>query len=191
MALLSTGRSPVSPIFQPRSDIPIIARPPPAKPNIECLQATPSNSSATPNLVEPAFDLSVAGRYAVCGTAALTPAGSVMSDFELPEERAEKLLKLFREQFQVHIPVEFILPKETAQELRATRPWLYRTVMMLACQNQRSRQIEQGNQIARDLMEAMLVRAEKSLDMFQAWLVFNTWRVSLLLGPRYIEQNTS
>jgi hypothetical protein len=175
VALLSTGRSPVSPIVEPRSDIHILAGPPPIKPNIECPLDIPSNSVSAVTSVIPAIGPSVAGRYAACDTAALTPAGSVTSDFELREERAEKLLKLFREQFQVHIPVQFILPEETPQELQATRPWLYRTVIMLACQDERSRQIEQGNQIARDLVEAMLIRGEKSLDMLHALLVFNTW----------------
>lgn len=175
MALLSTGRSPVSPIVEPRSDIHVLAVPSPAKPNIECLQDMPSNAGTTTTSVQAAFDSPVTARYAAGSTAALTPACSVASDFELREERAEKLLKLFKEQFQVHIPVEFVLPKETPQGLQATRPWLYRTVMMLSCQEERNRQIEQGNQIARDLMEAMLIRGEKSLDMFQALLVYNTW----------------
>jgi hypothetical protein len=175
VALLSTGRSPANPIVEARSDIHVLAGPPPAKPNIECLQGMPTNSGTTAPSANPAVESSVTGRYAACGIAALTPAGSVTSDFELREDRAEKMLKLFREQFQVHIPVEFILPEETAQGLQATRPWLYRTVIMLACQDERSRQIEQGNQIIRELIEAMLIRGEKSMDMFQALLVFNTW----------------
>ncbi|KIN04362.1 hypothetical protein OIDMADRAFT_176791 [Oidiodendron maius Zn] len=177
VALLSTGRSPVSPIVEPRSDIHVLAAASPsAKPNIECLQDMPSNAGTTTTSVQPAFDSSVTARYAAGSTAALTPACSVASDFELREERAEKLLR-FKEQFQVHIPVEFVLPGETPQGLQASRPWLYRTVMMLSCQEERNRQIEQGNQIARDLMEAMLIRGEKSLDMFQALLVYNTWNI--------------
>jgi hypothetical protein len=191
VALLSTGRTPAPSIVEPRSDVHVLVEPVREKPDIGCLQDAPSGSgdfgSDIPATVpaNSCLERSAIGRYSACGIAALTPAGSVASDFEPRDERAEKLLNLFREQFAVHIPVEFISPDETPQELQATRPWLYRTVMMVACQDERSRQIEQGIQIARDMSDAMLIRGEKSLDMFQALLVYNTWCVAL----SYLQHN--
>jgi hypothetical protein len=133
-----------------------------------------------------------ATQYAMHGTAALTPAtssaaeGSVTSDFDPREEHSDRLLQVFRDQFAVHVPYFLVAPDETPLGLQTSRPWLFRTVTMLACQDDRTRQIELGIQIARELTEAMLIRAERSMDMFQALAVFNSWcvapRISLCHG---------
>ena len=183
VSLLSTGRGPLAPTVEPGSDTFVLT---PTNPEHGRLHDIPSSSgevAAVPTIPaatgNSGHDCCVAGRYGGCGIAALTPAGSVTSDLDFREERAEKLLNLYREEFSVHIAVEFVSPQETAQELQATRPWLFRTVMMLACRDERSRQIEQAIQIARDFADAMLIRGEKSLDLLQALLVYNTWCVAL------------
>lgn len=180
MTLLSSGRGPVNPIVEPRSDIHILVEDPPsAKPDISCLQdvATTCEEGACAGVMAEKCspDSCLPTRYGMCGIAALTPAGSVASELDVREERAEKLLNLYRERFAIHLPVEFISSEETPQSLQSTRPWLFKTVMILASQDERSRQLEQAIQMARDFADAMLIRGEKSLDMLQAMLLYNTW----------------
>lgn len=165
-----------------------LLEPPQLKANVGgCMQEFPQSCEAiVPG--KQAWDAPLAGRYAT-GTAALTPAtssaaeGSVTSDLDPREERADWLLRIFRDQFAIHIPYVIISPDDTCQELQSNRPWVFRTVLMLAGQDERSRQIEQGMQLARDILEAMLIRGEKSLDMLQALLVYNTWCVTTIPFP--------
>lgn len=177
--------APVPPILEPRSDIHVLAeRSPPRQPEINHSQGT-SPSTADSAFTDPvnwnAIIDGCVGRSA-SGIAALTPStGSVASELDLREERAEKLLSLYRDQFEIHIPVQFVSPEETAQELYSTRPWVFRTVMMLACQDARKRQLDQSVQLVRDFADAMLVRGEKSLDMLQALLIYNSWYTSTFL----------
>jgi hypothetical protein len=180
VTLLSSGRGPVNPIVESRSDIHVLVENPPgAKPDIGCFQDVEPTceDAACPGVIpeNPGPDSRPSTRYGLCGIAALTPAGSVVSELDIGEERAEKLLNLYRERFAIHLPVEFISSEETPQSLQSTRPWLFRTVMMLASQDERSKQLEQAIQIARDFTDAMLIRGEKSLDMLQAMLIYNTW----------------
>lgn len=175
VTLLSTGRAPANIIIQPPSDIPVFMEPPAAKPGIGCLQDLSSSGITTPSAANPPWECSVAAQYAASGVAALTPAGSISSDLEPREERAESLLKLFREQFAIHIPVAFVSPELTLQELQAKKPWVYRVVLMLACQDERSKQIEQGIQITKDFTEALLIRGQKNLDMLEACLIYCSW----------------
>jgi hypothetical protein len=186
VALLSTGRVPVSSVGQSPAESQTLLDPSQVKPNIGCLQEFPSESKEISIPGKPVGP-TLATHYAMHGTAALTPAtsssaaeGSVTSDFDPHEEHSDRLLQVFRDQFAVHVPYFLIAPDETPLELQTSRPWLFRTIMMLASQDQRSRQIELGIQIVRELTEAMLIRAERSMDMFQALAVFNSWCV----GPR-------
>lgn len=159
--------------------IPLFVEPPPPKPDASCLQNLARNGDTVPALENPSWEREcerpVPGPYAACGVAALTPACSVASDVEPRDEKAEGLLRLFREQFAVHIPITFISAEDTPQELQAKRPWVYRTVLMLASQEERSKQIEQGVQITRDLTDALLIRGQRNLDLLQALLIYSSW----------------
>jgi len=65
----------------------------------------------------------------------------------------------------------------SADELRSQKPWLYRTVLMIAAQEERLQQQELGKQIVSDIASAMLLRGEKSLDMLQSLCICNLWSV--------------
>lgn len=92
---------------------------------------------------------------------------------ELPESR--RLLDIYREQFAPHFPFIHISDRISACELRHERPWLYRSVLMIAAQEERLRQQELGKQIVSDIALTMLLRGDKSLDMLQALCVCNLW----------------
>jgi hypothetical protein len=87
------------------------------------------------------------------------------------------LLNVYREQFAPHFPFIGIPDGVSAEDLRSSKPWLYRTVLMVAAQEERLRQQELGKQIVSDIASAMLLRGEKSLDMLQSLCVCNLWLV--------------
>ncbi|KAH7336166.1 hypothetical protein BKA65DRAFT_28790 [Rhexocercosporidium sp. MPI-PUGE-AT-0058] len=76
-----------------------------------------------------------------------------------PMQDANALLTIFQEQFLPRFPFITIPDKMSVDLLRSQRPWLYKSVMMVAFQDDRSRQIE----------------IKKSLDMLQGMIVYNAW----------------
>lgn len=112
----------------------------------------------------------------------LTPGSTVGSNsssgFDAHLGSSDQFLKVFRDQFLCHIPFAVISPEETSQNIESRRPWLYKAILTVACQEDRLRQTEMGRQFASEIGEAIVVRGDRSLDMFQALLVYNTWCVS-------------
>lgn len=47
--------------------------------------------------------------------------------------------------------------------------------MIVASQQKRLQQTEMAKQICMDIAEALVLRGERSLDMLQAVIVYNTW----------------
>ncbi|KAL5317410.1 hypothetical protein ACEPPN_014505 [Leptodophora sp. 'Broadleaf-Isolate-01'] len=92
-----------------------------------------------------------------------------------PMQDANALLSLFKEQFLPRFPFIIIPDTMSADLLRSERPWLYKSVMMVAYQDDRYRQIEISKQFLMDISAAMLLRGEKSLDMLQGMIVYNVW----------------
>lgn len=90
---------------------------------------------------------------------------------------SRRLLNVYREQFAPHFPFIHIPDGLSAEDLRSQKPWLYRTVLMVAAQEERLRQQELGKQIVSDIASAILLRGEKSLDMLQSLCVCNLWLV--------------
>jgi hypothetical protein len=88
---------------------------------------------------------------------------------------SRRLLNVYREQFAPHFPFIHIPDGVSAEDLRSQKPWLYRTVLMVAAQEERLRQQELGKQIVSDIVSAMLLRGEKSLDMLQSLCICNLW----------------
>lgn len=101
------------------------------------------------------------------------PLGSVPNLFLAHE--ANRLLSVYREQFAPRFPFIDIPDGLPAEDLRNQKPWLYRTIMMVAAQDNRSRQQELGEHIFSEMACAMLLRGEKSLDMLQSLCVCNLW----------------
>lgn len=59
--------------------------------------------------------------------------------------------------------------------LRAQRPWLLKAVYIVACQEDRVLQLEMSREILLEIATAMLLRAEKSLDLLQCLIIYNAW----------------
>ena len=100
-----------------------------------------------------------------------------MSDINSQSSEPESLLRVFREQFAIHCPYTIIPPGVTAQDFSESQPWLYKTILMIASFGDRNWQLEMGKKISQEISEAMLLRGEKSLDMLQCLLVYNSWYV--------------
>ncbi|TVY78222.1 Transcriptional regulator WAR1 [Lachnellula suecica] len=87
----------------------------------------------------------------------------------------DEALQIFREQYAVRFPFIVIPPQLTSSELRAQSPFLHRTIMLVALQNQRLKQIEMSKQVSMEIAAALILRGERSLDMLQAVIIYNTW----------------
>jgi hypothetical protein len=107
----------------------------------------------------------------------LMPADSPPAAGAGGEERAGAPLRVFRGQFAGQLPMQVIGAGETWRGVRAARPWVFRMVMVVAGQEERARQMELAAGMARDLVEGMMLRGERNVDMLQALLMYNSWCV--------------
>lgn len=107
-----------------------------------------------------------------------TSVDSIFSkDLEPSLAEAIELLCRFKTLFVQHFPFIVIPAAQSAQELRQDKPYLYRTIMMVAVCNQPVRQEAMGREILVEFSASLLLRAEKSIDLLQALLVYNAWFV--------------
>jgi hypothetical protein len=97
-----------------------------------------------------------------------------------PPTDANYLLHLFRQKHAPHFPFIIIASDMPADELHLQKPWLLRALMIVACQENRVRQLEMSKSFLMDTSAAMLIRGEKSLDMLQSLLIYTAWSVCLL-----------
>jgi hypothetical protein len=104
-------------------------------------------------------------------------AANLQNDLDLQGTEGDRLLKFFKDHFAIHFPYVVLPAHTTSDELRSAKPWLHRSVMMVASQGDRPRQLEMAKQIATDVAAAMLLRGEKSLDMLQSLILYNAWLV--------------
>lgn len=90
------------------------------------------------------------------------------------------LLDRFKNFFVKHFPFVTIPVDMSSEKLRQEKPYLYRTIMMVAAHDEPVRQLEMGKEILLGFSTILLLKAEKSLDLLQAMLVYNAWFVSML-----------
>lgn len=102
---------------------------------------------------------------------------SFSSGLEPSAAEAMGLLNHFRTFFVQHFPFVTIPMDMSSEELRQQKPYLYRTIMMVAAHDQPVRQLEMGKEILSGFSTTLLFKAEKSLDLLQAMLVYNAWFV--------------
>ncbi|MCJ1466617.1 hypothetical protein MMC07_005237 [Pseudocyphellaria aurata] len=62
------------------------------------------------------------------------------------------------------------------EKLRQEKPYLSRTIRMVAAHDRPVQQLEMGKAILEDFSTSLLFKAEKSLDLLQAMLVYNAWQ---------------
>jgi hypothetical protein len=93
----------------------------------------------------------------------------------LPGVEADSILNTFREQYEPQFPFVVIPIEADSESLHRQRPWVYRAVMLIANERHRALQVETSKRMSLDVMEALTVRGEKSLDMLQGLLLHNAW----------------
>ncbi|KAK5664177.1 hypothetical protein OQA88_393 [Cercophora sp. LCS_1] len=121
-----------------------------------------------------------AGAGAGDGTDPLSPDHTLpfrlSKDAQWPEgEEAEELLAIYRAHLQPLFPFAVVPPRMTSFEMRQTRPFFWKAVMMEACHNDGVRQIALGNELLREIAEAAIVKPQKCLDLLQGLEIFLSW----------------
>lgn len=95
--------------------------------------------------------------------------------FYADEQEAQLVLNIYREKLAPHFPFIVVPPNVTPQELRQTKPFLYRVIMALACQRSSSHQQILSDSVRNVYINSVLVSGEKNLDLLQGLLVFLGW----------------
>lgn len=91
-----------------------------------------------------------------------------LSELSIPSgDEADQFLKSFREKYAVQLPFLVVPPDIDAQDLHDNRPWLYRAVMLVCNDRNMVQQLLASERLSLDLVEGMILRGEKSLDMLQ------------------------
>lgn len=108
-----------------------------------------------------------------------TPASTLDStsapSIDIQVDNADRLLKVYRKCYELDFPFIKIPPNVTAQELKASKPWLASAISMVASHENRAQQMAMAKQIIMEVASALLLRSEKSLDMLEGLIVYNVW----------------
>lgn len=98
-----------------------------------------------------------------------------VSQLEPDGQEAEVLLLEFKTNLTEQFPFVVIHPDITSQSLHHGRPLLWKAIIVAASHENSDRQMGLGASLMEDLTTRLLFRAEKSLDLLQALLVFIAW----------------
>ena len=98
-----------------------------------------------------------------------------MPQLEPDEQEAEILLLEFKKNMTEQFPFVVIDSDSTSQSLHNERPLLWKAIMVAASHGNSDRQMALGATLLEDLTTRLLLKAEKSLDLLQALLVFIAW----------------
>ena len=98
-----------------------------------------------------------------------------VSHSEPDEREAEIFLLEFRSNMTEQFPFVVIRPEETSQSLRSEKPLLWKAIMVAAAHGNSDRQLSLGANLMEDITTRLLFKAEKSLDLLQALLIFIAW----------------
>lgn len=90
-------------------------------------------------------------------------------------QEAEMLLLEFRTNMTEQFPFVVVHPDRTAQSLHCERPLLWKAIMVAALHRNSDRQMAVGAKLMENLTTRLLFKAEKSLDILQALLIFIAW----------------
>ena len=135
--------------------------------------ATRPSSKGYNRRVAIAQPVSVSGGTAPVDLARGTAAKVMVA--ETDEREAENMLSEFRANMTEQFPFVIIHPDTTSQFLFEERPLLWKAIMVAASHGNSDRQLALGADMFEDLITRLLFRAEKSLDLLQALLVFIAW----------------
>jgi len=90
-------------------------------------------------------------------------------------EEAELLLQEHRSQVAGLVPFVVVPPAVTSEQLRRTRPFLWKAIMVQACMLDGARQITLGNELLKEICDATMVKSQSTLDLVLGLLVLLTW----------------
>ena len=126
-----------------------------------------------------------------CAASAASPSTIIQRVCHVqPHEReAEIFLLDFRSNMTEQFPFVVIRPEETSQSLCSEKPLLWKAIMVAAAHGNSDRQLSLGANLMEDITTRLLLRAEKSLHLLQALLVFIAWYALTALpivGPYYV-----
>jgi hypothetical protein len=99
------------------------------------------------------------------------------SELEPSVAEAADLLSRFKTLFIQHFPFVVVPVDKSSQELQQEKPYLYKSIMMVASYHQPVRQLAMGEEIVQGFSTSLLIRVEKSLDLLQGLLVYSAWFV--------------
>jgi hypothetical protein len=139
----------------------------------------PLHPAVQPSVVKPGHDPRPSG---------VNEDVNLVSTHIVSDGRQERLLNVFRERYSPHWPFIIIPSGLTANQLRNQKPWLHKTVLMIACFEDRVHQMEVAKETVLGISSAMLIRGEKNMDMLQSLILYNGTDFSFLasISPAYI-----
>lgn len=140
------------------------AAPQSVDPDGEIIAVEPPNTSLA--RVDP-ISTATAGKLLVQSTE--------QSQLKPDHHKAELWLLEFKTNLAKQFPFVVLHPDSVSQDLRHQRPLLWKAIMTASSHRQSDRQMALGAELMEDLTMRLLFRAEKSLDLLQALLVFIAW----------------
>lgn len=90
---------------------------------------------------------------------------------------AEALLLLYQTRMSPQFPFVIIPDRTSAAQLAQAKPFLYRTVLMVASYHDKAAQTMMAKEIFEYLSAHMVIGNEKSLDLLQGLLLLIAWFV--------------
>jgi hypothetical protein len=105
------------------------------------------------------------------------PGGKSLPILDLSDEVSGALLENYQTFMAKYFPFVVIPSDTTAQLLRASKPFLFLSVMAVSSYQKTGQQTTLSMEIMKRLSEQMLFRGEKSLDLLQGVLVYAEWSV--------------
>lgn len=102
-----------------------------------------------------------------------------LSDCALPiahtDQDEHALYELFPSLMAVHFPFVLVEPNTNGEMLQYEKPLLYRVIIMVAACRDVSRHVVLRQDIMKDIMDRLLIRNEKSLELLQGLLLLMAW----------------
>ncbi|PTU21624.1 hypothetical protein P175DRAFT_0193252 [Aspergillus ochraceoroseus IBT 24754] len=101
------------------------------------------------------------------------------------DEEAKELVMSFQAEMAPYFPFVVVPADVSVSELRQTKPFLFRTIGMVASLGDAHRQLELERIVQEYICNSIILRGEKSLDLLQGLLVYLSWyHFQLQSGPQ-------
>lgn len=101
---------------------------------------------------------------------------STIELYSLSDDDLNKTLSVFRTKLMHHLPFIATDPSITATELRDTKPFLFKTIILATSHQQKIfSRTDLGEEILRYVSEKLILSGEKNLEILQVLLVYIAW----------------